>query len=260
MPGVRAIFHRANIGKISRLIRNEGFEGITDERRPPLEDDIIRYYGQYVALAVAETFEAAKAAADTDAGQYAKERRTSRPIFEADDDQEKDCRHDVSPRIACKAAGDADTAFWALKSVDQTYVTPAETHRSIELHATIAIGRRTFDALRIDARSWEPAGGTRADVRLAERERPRHHQVRRLGFRQQAVSMDALAYLAADANAVRQPVKLVLSRKMMFQTVGHRPRTQQRVRLGAKGRQARLAPARLRLPPVNARYSPRRLR
>jgi xanthine dehydrogenase YagR molybdenum-binding subunit len=28
-------------------------------------------------------------------------------------------------------------------------------------------------------------------------------------------------------------VKLVLSRKMMFQTVGHRPRTQQRVRLGA---------------------------
>jgi xanthine dehydrogenase YagR molybdenum-binding subunit len=30
-----------------------------------------------------------------------------------------------------------------------------------------------------------------------------------------------------------KPVKLVLSRKMMFQTVGHRPRTQQRVRLGA---------------------------
>src|SRR5260221_13542732 len=30
-----------------------------------------------------------------------------------------------------------------------------------------------------------------------------------------------------------KPVKLVDSRKMMFQTVGHRPRTQQRVRLGA---------------------------
>src|SRR5437016_1147105 len=30
-----------------------------------------------------------------------------------------------------------------------------------------------------------------------------------------------------------KPVKLVLSRKMMFQSVGHRPRTQQRVRLGA---------------------------
>src|SRR3954465_4312521 len=30
-----------------------------------------------------------------------------------------------------------------------------------------------------------------------------------------------------------KPVKLVVSRKMMFQSVGHRARTQQRVRLGA---------------------------
>src|SRR2546423_6245101 len=38
---------------------------------------------------------------------------------------------------------------------------------------------------------------------------------------------------AAAARQVGKPVKLVLSRKMMFQSVGHRPRTQQRVRLGA---------------------------
>jgi xanthine dehydrogenase YagR molybdenum-binding subunit len=38
---------------------------------------------------------------------------------------------------------------------------------------------------------------------------------------------------AAAARQLGQPVKLVVSRKMMFQTVGHRPRTQQRVRLGA---------------------------
>src|SRR6059058_3066851 len=35
MPGVRAIFHRKNIGKISRSTQGQGFEGITDERRPP---------------------------------------------------------------------------------------------------------------------------------------------------------------------------------------------------------------------------------
>src|SRR6266480_3608622 len=64
MPGVRAIFHRENIGKISRSVQGQGFEGIIDERRPPFEDDIVRYYGQYVALAVADTFESAKAAAD----------------------------------------------------------------------------------------------------------------------------------------------------------------------------------------------------
>src|SRR6202022_3629088 len=65
MPGVRAIFHRENIGKIFRSVVGSGLDGIVDERRPPLEDDIIRYYGQYIALAVADTFESAKAAADT---------------------------------------------------------------------------------------------------------------------------------------------------------------------------------------------------
>src|SRR5436309_1057192 len=39
MPGVRAIFHRENIGKIFRSTFGPAFDGITDERRPPLEDD-----------------------------------------------------------------------------------------------------------------------------------------------------------------------------------------------------------------------------
>src|SRR5213075_61716 len=41
------------------------------------------------------------------------------------------------------------------------------------------------------------------------------------------------ALAVAAARQLGKPVKLVLSRKMMFQSVGHRPRTQQRVRLGA---------------------------
>src|ERR1700688_1479431 len=63
MPGVRAIFHRENIGKIFRSVLGSGLDGIVDERRPPLEDDVVRYYGQYIALAVADTFGLAKGAA-----------------------------------------------------------------------------------------------------------------------------------------------------------------------------------------------------
>jgi len=55
MPGVRAILHRGNIGKIFRSF-GPGVLGICEERRPPFEDDVVRYYGQYIALAVAETF------------------------------------------------------------------------------------------------------------------------------------------------------------------------------------------------------------
>src|SRR5258708_29201998 len=62
MPGVRAVFHRENIGKIFRSVLGQGFDGICDERRPPFEDDVVRYYRQYIALAVADTFETAKAA------------------------------------------------------------------------------------------------------------------------------------------------------------------------------------------------------
>src|ERR671924_2170693 len=61
MPGVRAIFHRESIGKIFRSTLGQGFEGNCEERRPPFEDDVVHYYGQYIALAVAGTIEAAKA-------------------------------------------------------------------------------------------------------------------------------------------------------------------------------------------------------
>src|ERR1700704_6069614 len=57
MAGVRAIFHRANIGKIFRSVAEKKFEATRADPPPPFEDDIVRYYGQYVALAVADTFE-----------------------------------------------------------------------------------------------------------------------------------------------------------------------------------------------------------
>jgi len=41
------------------------------------------------------------------------------------------------------------------------------------------------------------------------------------------------ALAAAASRRLNRPVKLTLSRKMMFSNVGHRPRTQQRMRLGA---------------------------
>src|ERR1043165_3047264 len=86
MPNVRAVFHRQNIGKIFRSVPGQGFEGISDERRPPFEDDVVRYYGQYVVLAVADTFEAAKAAADAVRVTYAKEKPNVETDLKADDE------------------------------------------------------------------------------------------------------------------------------------------------------------------------------
>src|SRR6195256_324982 len=43
LPGVRAIYHRENIGKIFRSTFGPGFAGVCEERRPPFEDDLVRY-------------------------------------------------------------------------------------------------------------------------------------------------------------------------------------------------------------------------
>ena len=86
MPGVRAIFHRANIGKIFRSVKGEGLKRICEERRPPFEDDVVRYYGQYIGLAVADTFETAKAAADAVRVTYDKDKPNVENDLKADDD------------------------------------------------------------------------------------------------------------------------------------------------------------------------------
>src|SRR6266446_3254714 len=89
MPGVRAILYRENIGKIFRSVLGpRKLEGIVDERRPPLEDNVVRYYGQYIALAVADTFESAKAAADAVRATYTEEKPNVNLDLQPDDDPE----------------------------------------------------------------------------------------------------------------------------------------------------------------------------
>src|SRR5687767_11625119 len=125
MPGVRAIFHRENIGKIFRSVPELGLEGICEERRPPFEDDVVRYYGQYIALAVADTFEAAKAAADAVHVTYDQEKPNVETHLDADDEPDQvvttfGMRHRLDSQ-----RGDAEAAFASAPvKFDQTYVTP----------------------------------------------------------------------------------------------------------------------------------------
>src|SRR6476660_7701701 len=140
MAGVRAVFHRGNIGKIFRSTAAPGFDRVCEERRPPFEDDVIRYYGQYIALAVADTFEAAKAAADAVRATYAKEKSNVEARLEAGDDPGVVLTtYGPTPREQSKR-GDPEGAFAnAPVKLDETYVTPAETHNPLELHSTTAM-------------------------------------------------------------------------------------------------------------------------
>jgi len=235
MRGVRAIFHRANIGKISRSTPGQGFEGICDERRPPFDDDMVRYYGQYVALAVADTFEAAKAAADAVRVTYSKDEPNLETDLQADDDPKVfDTSFGPEKRLQSER-GDPESAFAnAAVKLDQTYVTPTETHNPIELQAAIAIwegekltvyeeSQAIFNMRSVLAQMF---GLPKENVRVITK-------FVGSGFGSKLWPWTHCPLAVAAARQLGKPVKLVLSRKMTFQAAGHRPRTQQRVRIGA---------------------------
>jgi xanthine dehydrogenase YagR molybdenum-binding subunit len=235
MPGVRAIFHRANIGKIFRSALGEGMEGICIERRPPLDDDVVHYYGQYIALAVADTFEAAKAAADAVRVTYSKDKPNVETDLKADDDPEEiETTYGPEKRLESER-GDADAAFAnAPVKLDQTYVTPAETHNPIELQGTTAIWDGSMLTLYEESQAIFNMRGVLAQMFGLPKENVRViTKFVGSGFGSKLWPWTHCPLAAAAARQLGKPVKLVLSRKMMFQSVGHRARTQQRVRLGA---------------------------
>ena len=170
------------------------------------------------------------------ASTYAKEKPNVETDLEADDDPERGCHHVRPGAIACKASAAMPTprSPSAPVKLDQTYVTPAETHNPIELHATTAI----WDGATLTLYESSQGVVNLRDV-LAQMFGLPKENVRVItkfvgsGFGSKLWPWTHCPLAAAAARQLGKPVKLVLSRKMMFQTVGHRPRTQQRVRLGA---------------------------
>ncbi len=236
MPGVRAIFHRENIGKIYRSTPGSGFpEGICEERRPPFEDDIVRYYGQYIALAVADTFETAKAAADAVRATFAKEKPNVDEHLEADDEPEVVATTFGMRERLQSQRGDAEAAFAkASVKLDQTYVTPTEAQNPLELHATTALWDADNLTLYESSQGVVNLQGVLAQMFGLPKENVRViTKFVGSGFGSKLWPWTQCPLAAAAARKLGKPVKLVVSRKMMFQSVGHRSRTQQRVRLGA---------------------------
>jgi len=235
MPAVRAVLHRGNIAKIFRSTPAAGFERICLERRPPFEDDAIYYWGQYIALAVADTFEAAKAAADAVRATYSQEKPNVESHLEAGNDPDVVLTAYGPVERLQSHRGDAAAAFDnAAVKLDETYVTPAETHNPIELHSTVALwdGDRLmlYDSTQgvVNLRSVlaQMFGLPKENVRVISK-------FLGSGFGGKLYPWTHVPLAAAAARQLGKPVKLVVSRKMMFQSVGHRARTQQRVRLGA---------------------------
>jgi xanthine dehydrogenase YagR molybdenum-binding subunit len=228
MPGVKAVYHRQNVGKLFRVAPVAGFSSYLDERRPPFEDDTVRYYGQYVAAVVAVTYEQAVAAARAVKVTYKSEKPDLRDHFDPAQ------MTDPEPKVDSHR-GDPDAAFkTAAVTLDQSYITPTETHNPIELHASVA----SWDGQSFTLYETSQAVVNSREV-LSQVLGVPIENVRVIsrflgsGFGGKLWPWTHAMIAAAAARNLNRPVKLVVTREMMFQSVGHRPETQQRVRLGA---------------------------
>ena len=172
---------------------------------------------------VALTFEQAVAAANAVKVTYNSQKPDVRDHLESDEKPKEDSSWRPEPAHQSAAV-----------KVDETYVTPTETHNPIELHASVAV----WDGQNFTLYETSQAVMNSRDV-LSQWLGVPQENVRVIsrflgsGFGGKLWPWTHCAIAASAARNLNRPVKLVLTRDMMFQSVGHRPRTQQRIRLGA---------------------------
>src|SRR5258707_10473191 len=227
MPGVLLVLHHGNI---MPLYRNAS-GGRNRESRPAFEDETVYYWGQYVAAVIAETFEQAQAAAAAVHVDYDVDKFN---VATSLDGRLLPVGQIGRPRILSRGGASEGVFATAAVKVDEDYVTPVETHNHMEMHATVA----GWDGKKYTLYESSQGVMNHQNVLSQVLGEPKENVevVSRFigsGFGGKLFPWPHSAIAAAAARKLNRPVKITLSRKMMFSNVGHRPRTQQRMRLGA---------------------------
>lgn len=211
-----------------RMIRHAA-QGM-DQKGPAAGPDQVEYMGQAIALVVAETFEAARHAAQTIAIRYAPGDVPVDPLA-------------VTPELPPKkqsATGDLDQAMRdAAFAVDQVWHTPSHMSAAMEPHAAIA----EWDGDRVTIRtSLQMLASNRkqmADALGIPEDRVRLLSPYVGGGFGSKLGINAEAVAAAiAARPLNRPVQVVMSRQQVFDLAHRRSETRQRIRLAcdAEGR------------------------
>lgn len=196
---------------------------------PALANDRVEYFGQSVAIVVAETFEAARAGAELVKVRY--EAEPAVVDFEASFDQATQPPNEEDVHI-----GDFPGAYAAAPvSVDETYFSPLQNHVQMEPCATIAWWEG--DKVTVHTSIQMVKGGQHALAETLMIPSTDVHLLTRYiggGFGGKGQSYDDLTLAALGARALGRPVKVAYTRQQMFHGTIHRPAVSMRVRLGAQ--------------------------
>jgi xanthine dehydrogenase YagR molybdenum-binding subunit len=236
MPGVVAVLSHRNAPQLPYRPHKSGIDPAVGERLHVLQDDSVCFFGQPVAVIVADTLDEAERAAA--ALRIAYESRP--PMVDPDASEARAIVPDAATapgaRIrADKWRGDADAALAkAAVKIDAAYDVARENHNPMEPHATVAVW--DGDHLTLWSKS-QYLVNEQAEIASIFGIPVENVQVNCpfIGgaFGTSLRTWPHVTLAAMAARHVGRPVKLVLTRKQMFFTTGHRPRVLQRVALGA---------------------------
>ena len=231
VPGVRLVLTNENLGRI-RPAGFAGEEGYAASSLQPLTTDRIAFRGQPIACVVADTFEAATEAAALVRAEY--DVRRFAVTLDADG-AERLVQAEAPLEIPGPKAGSASRALArAAARVDQIYECAANHNNPMELISTVAEWR---DGQLVVREGTQNAGGVKHG--LAQQLRISPDRVRVIStylggsFGQRNFLLGQTVLAAIAARRLRRPVKLVMTRQQIFNTVSFRPTFRSRVRLGA---------------------------
>jgi xanthine dehydrogenase YagR molybdenum-binding subunit len=221
--GVLAIVSAENAGKLGKGTYNTA---------KLLGGPEVDHYHQAIAVVVAETFEQARAAAHLVRVEYVRGKGTY-DLAAAKNTASSPGRITGGP--ADTAVGDFAGAFAAAPvQLDATYTTPDQAHAMMEPHATLATWKGDELTLWTSNQMVDWGVGDVAKTLGIPKENVRLISPYVGGGFGGKLFIRADALLAAlAARAARRPVKLALTRPMMFNNTPHRPATIQRIRIGA---------------------------
>jgi xanthine dehydrogenase YagR molybdenum-binding subunit len=236
MPGVIAVITHQNAPRLAYRPHKSIIDPAIGERLHVLQDDKVRFHGQPVALVVAETLDQAEHASLALRISYESER----PIVDPADPEWQPIVPEAglvpgSQLRADLSRGDAERALAeAAVKIDADYDIARENHNPMEPHAVIAdwhgnkltLWSKSQFVVNEQAEVAAIFGIPAENVTVVS-------PFIGGAFGTSLRTWPHVALAAIAARQTRRPVKLVLTRKQMFFTTGHRPRAVQRVALGA---------------------------
>lgn len=244
MPGVIAVMTHQNAPRLalpkgSEPKKGGGEQSKPDQKKQPpnpklslLQDDVVWYNAQPVAVVIADTFEHARDAAQRLRVRY----NAQRAQLDFSEAKKSLRRPESQPeRPADTGRGNvARSLAGAATRFDATYTTPMENHNPIEPHATIAHWHG--DSLVLYDSTQNVSGVQRT---AASSFGIAPDKVRVIcpfvggGFGSKGSVWSHVVLAAMAAKMAARPVKLVLERTQMYGPVGARPLTEQHLVLGA---------------------------